>query len=245
MPVKKALVLSDIHGNLEALDAVLQEAAYYEWSEIWCLGDLCGYGPDSESCFRKLTREKLIFLCGNHDLYVRGDLRGEYFSDNARKALAIGRSGLSEELRFFLSAHSSEKICKGMELVHGSPIDPACAYILNEYDVQANRPRAQKKILLFGHTHIQEYYEITKKQGIIRGLPDEKPLSLKGKRVWINPGSVGQPRDGDNRAAWGIMDWGKKEFTFHRTAYNFVVTQKKLRNGGYPEYLIKRLALGK
>ncbi|MDC7218716.1 MAG: metallophosphoesterase family protein [Spirochaetales bacterium] len=246
----KALVLSDIHGNWEALSAVLEDATQFDWEEILFLGDLCGYGPDSELCFDRLREERLTFLCGNHDLYMSGELKGDNFSDTARKALLLGRADLHPELRLFLKHQPPERRYRGIKMVHGSPIEPCCTYILNEYDVQANRSRCRQKLLLFGHTHIQEYYILEKKGPVSRvrpevSQPEGDRVSYKGRNIWINPGSVGQPRDGDNRAAWGLLNTKKKEFAFHRTTYDYETTQKKLREKGYPEFLIDRLALGK
>jgi predicted phosphodiesterase len=241
----RVLVLSDIHGNLEALEAVLNEASEIGWEQLWFLGDLCGYGPDSEACFQRLREYKLTFLCGNHDLYISGALKGDFFSDSARKALILGRADINFELRLFLSTHSSSTSLMGTDLVHGSPIDPTCNYILNGGDVQASLSQQKKKLLLFGHTHIQTYFTIKGPRDIEEGQIDGKPLSLKGKKIWINPGSVGQPRDGDNRAAWGILDRSKKEFQFYRTPYNYEITQQKMRQKGYPDFLIDRLNEGK
>ena len=241
----RALVISDIHGNLEALNAVLREAAEHRWEEIWFLGDLCGYGPDTKGCFLTLKEHRLIFLTGNHDLYITGDMEKEFFSDMARIALILTRSDITPELMGFLSSHSARQMYKGIELVHGSPIDPEAAYILNESDAAAGMIRARKKTVLFGHTHVQEYYLKDGDKRIIRRAPGTEPVSLKGRHILINPGSVGQPRDGDNRAAWGLMDTKSKEFTFFRTAYDYGITQQKMADRGFPSYLVERLAEGR
>ena len=240
----KALILSDIHGNGEALKTVLKDAANHDFNEIWFLGDLCGYGPDIQNCFLMLNNYKLIFLAGNHDLYMTGDMEKDFFSDMARISLILGRSDISPALMGFLSDQSARQIHRGIELVHGSPADPAVSYILNERDAAASLPYAQKKTVLFGHTHVQEFYYQHKDKGLIREKPSNEPVSLKGRHILINPGSVGQPRDGDSRAAWGVLDTRKKEFSFFRTAYDYGVTQQKMKDRGYPDFLIERLAAG-
>ena len=240
----KALVLSDIHGNGEALRSVLEESHQQEWQEIWFLGDLCGYGPDSTDCFRMLMQHKIVFLCGNHDLYMTGEMEKEYFSDMARIALIIGRANLGPELLNFLSHQSARQTHRGVDMVHASPRDPAGAYILNEHDARVNMPHAHRKTLFFGHSHVQEYYVRDKDGSVIRDIPDGNPLSCRRRQVMINPGSVGQPRDGDNRAAWGLYDTKSREFSFFRTAYDYGITQQRMRERGYPDYLVERLSSG-
>ncbi len=241
----KALVLSDIHGNAEALSTVLRDAAGLGWQEIWFLGDLCGYGPNSVLCHRILSEYKVVFLTGNHDLYMTGDMDKDYFSDMARVALIIGRAHMSPELLNYLTLYPPRNIYRGFDLVHGCPLDPAGQYILSSRDALMNLPKARKRIVLYGHSHLQEYYDLTDPRNVEHHVPAGETISFKGKRMMINPGSVGQPRDGDNRAAWGLIDTGKKEFTFSRSVYDFTVTQQRMKDRGYPEYLIQRLSEGR
>ncbi|MBN2625570.1 MAG: metallophosphoesterase family protein [Spirochaetales bacterium] len=240
----RAMVLSDIHGNEEALSSVLKEAADLDWQEIWFLGDLCGYGPNSVMCLEILKKYKVVFLTGNHDLYMTGDMDKDFFSDMARIALIIGRAHTTPELLSFLSHQPPRNIYRGYDLVHGCPQDPAGQYILSAKDARRNLPHARKKIVLYGHSHLQEYYDLTDKKNVDHYSPGRETICFRGKRMMINPGSVGQPRDGDNRAAWGLIDTKTKEFSFYRTPYDYTVTQEKMREQGYPAYLIERLARG-
>jgi len=241
----KILVLSDIHGNLEALKSVLEASRKESWSEIWFLGDLCGYGPDPDECYRTLIREKLTFIPGNHDLYICGRLKGSFFSQESRMALILTRSFISGGLINVLKTLPPFRVIKGVLLVHGSPEGPSRSYILNEDDALRNFSISRKKCVLFGHSHIQEYY-IKNGRGIESSrAANGETVSFKKSRVLINPGSVGQPRDRDNRAAWGILDTKKKEFTFHRTPYDYRITQEKMKTAGFSEFLINRLAEGR
>ncbi|WP_168203518.1 metallophosphoesterase family protein [Oceanispirochaeta crateris] len=240
----KILVLSDIHGNLEALQAVLKEAKDLDWKEIWFLGDLCGYGPQPDACFDLLMQHTITFIPGNHDLYICGRMKGDHFSNESRKALIISRSFISDKLVKLLKELPAYQIKKGIELVHASPEGPSKIYILNEMDALKNFRISRKKCVLFGHTHIQEYYRLEKSNVIsCRGETGQK-ISFKKSKILINPGSVGQPRDGDPRAAWGILDLKHKEFTFYRTPYEYEVTQEKMKKAGFSDFLIDRIAKG-
>ncbi|MDA3956123.1 metallophosphoesterase family protein [Oceanispirochaeta sp.] len=240
----KILVLSDIHGNLEALTAVLNDAKNEDWKEIWFLGDLCGYGPEPDACFRKLQDHPLTFIPGNHDLYICGRMKGEFFSRESRKALILSRSFISRELIDYMKQLPSYRIQKGVELVHASPEGPSRVYILDEEDALRNFKISRKKCILFGHSHIQEYYTLEKTGLYSRRASNGETLSFKKSRVLINPGSVGQPRDRDPRAAWGILDLKNKDFTFYRSSYDYEITQGKMKKAGFSEFLINRIARG-
>lgn len=240
----KALVLSDIHGNLEALNAVLKDAVSREWKELWFLGDLCGYGPDPEPCFDRLSRERLCFIPGNHDLALSGRFKADFFNDESRKALVLSRSLVSKKVLELINALPDEQTRKGIHLVHGSPEGPSDKYILNEADAERNLALAKKSCVLFGHTHRQECF-VSDGNGISRIKPESgETVSWKKRRILINPGSVGQPRDRDPRAAWGIIDSRKKEFVFFRTPYDPGPTQAKMERVGFSEFLRNRLNEG-
>jgi len=241
----KILVLSDIHGNLEALNSVLDASRSELWQEIWFLGDLCGYGPDPDACYERLAGNKLTFIPGNHDLYICGRLKGQYFSQEARRALILSRSLISGRLVKIMEDLPTSWETKGVLLVHGSPEEPTRNYILNDDEALRNSRLTRKKCILFGHSHIQEYYRITRKGVESSRASIGECVSYKKEKILINPGSVGQPRDRDNRAAWGILDTKRKEFTFYRTSYDFRVTQKKMRSAGFSDFLIHRLEGGR
>ncbi|MDC7240403.1 MAG: metallophosphoesterase family protein [Spirochaetales bacterium] len=240
----KILVLSDIHGNLEALEAVLEDSASQNWEEIWFLGDLAGYGPEPEACYRLLLKEKTLFIPGNHDLYLCGRMSGSFFSNESRKALIMSHSLVSGDFLNHMKELPVFQERKGVLMVHGSVEDPTRDYILGEPDALRNFKAATKKWVLFGHSHIQEYYSLSRRNLSSGRAETGQTLSLKGSRVLINPGSIGQPRDGNPDAAWGILDTRKKEFTFYRTPYNFRKTQEKMEAAGFSEFLIDRLSKG-
>jgi len=241
----KILVLSDIHGNLEALKSVLDASADEQWKEIWFLGDLCGYGPEPDACYNELIQRKLTFIPGNHDLYICGRLKGSFFSYESRKALILSHSFISGELIRIMKELPASRVIRGIHLVHGSPEGPSRSYILNEDDAMRNFLISRKKCILFGHSHFQEYYRITGKLIESSRASDGETISYKNCRLLINPGSIGQPRDRDNRAAWGILDTRRREFTFHRTHYDYTVTQEKMRKAGFSDFLVNRLEAGR
>jgi predicted phosphodiesterase len=240
----KILVMSDIHGNLEAMEAVLEAASTMEWKELWFLGDLYGYGPDPEACYRRLIQENHIFIPGNHDLYLCGRMKGEFFSTESHRALILSRSLIPGPSLNHIKQLPAFIEKKGFLLVHGSPIEPSRNYILGKDDAMRNFKSASKKWTLFGHTHKQEYFSLRKKE-LNHSVPGKgETVSLKKARFLINPGSVGQPRDNNPEAAWGILDLSKKEFTFYRTAYDFGKTQEKMRVIGFSDFLVDRISKG-
>ncbi len=240
----KALVLSDIHGNLEALNAVMKDAENQEWKELWFLGDLCGYGPEPEACFKRLQQERLCFIPGNHDLTICGRFKADFFNEESRISLVLSRSLVSGRTQELMRALPVSQIRKGIQLVHGSPEGPSDRYILNRDDAELNFAITKKDCVLFGHSHSQEYF-LSDENGISRKRPESgETVSWKKRRILINPGSVGQPRDRDPRAAWGIVDSRKKEFSFFRTDYDPAPTQEKMKKIGFSEFLRTRLNEG-
>ncbi len=240
----KVLVLADIHGNLNALQAVLSSSLKYNWKELWFLGDLGGYGPEPEECFKLLKTYKTSFISGNHDLFLADRMSGNFFSNEAFRSLALSRSLVSDEFLEYLHDLPEKKIRKGVTLVHGSPIGPSNDYILGNNDALRNFSHFRGFCCLFGHTHIQKYYLLTP-QGLKSGNPESGDMvNFDQNRILVNPGSVGQPRDGDPRAGWCIFDTGKKEIFFHRTEYDINETQQKMREIGSSDFLVNRLEKG-
>ena len=208
------------------------------------MGDLCGYGPQPDACFRLLQKHTLTFIPGNHDLYICGRMKGNFFSEESRKALILSHSFISGKLIKTMANLPVYRIQKGVELVHASPEGPSRTYILNDRDALRNFAISRKKCVLFGHTHLQEYYRLEKSEIHSRRPERGETVSFRKTRILINPGSVGQPRDRDPRAAWGILDLKTKEFTFYRTAYDYKITQKKMKRAGFSDFLIGRIARG-
>lgn len=240
----KVVLLSDIHGNYDALEAVLADAEESDYKEIWTLGDLGGYGPEGDTCFHRLMAEGALLIPGNHDYYYAGKIKSELFTDEALKALLTAGQKLSSPYRELMKTLPDWASRKGCTLVHGSLTDPIRHYILSLEEAQENFNLLKGSVLLFGHTHkqgcfVQEYDQIFWSKG-----EEEQTLSWKKKRILINPGSVGQPRDGDPRASWAILDLRKKEVQFKRTSYDIPSYQKKMRELGATEFLINRVEKG-
>ena len=239
------LVLSDIHGNYQALQAVLKEARRIKWKELWFLGDIVGYGPQPEECYQTLIRHNTVFLPGNHDLYMTGQLSGSYFSDEALRALVMSRGRIKKKNLALIKTLPPWQIRKGVTLVHGSPENPSTDYILSNESALRNFSAFKGKCCLYGHSHIQEYYSLCGTDLIRKKPAPGDSVSYKKCRILANPGSVGQPRDRDPRAAWCILETRKKDITFFRTPYDIAATQEIMRAQGASDFLINRLEKGR
>lgn len=241
------LIVSDIHGNLAALDAVLQAAPEYD--QIWCLGDIVGYGPDPHECIGRLSALPLAAVAGNHDVVVSDHSRLSDFNPDAREAARWTCSQVSRGDVDFL-ARLPERIVQGsFTLVHGSPRLPVWEYILQPSVARANLPYFETSFCLTGHTHVPIIWAFTEEQDETRCrtlvLAPGEPLSLTdATRMIINPGSVGQPRDGNPLAAYATLDTDSQTLSFHRQAYDVEETQRKMGEHHLPVRLIARLGYG-
>lgn len=244
----RVLVVSDIHSNLNALDAVLQDAG--DFQAIWCLGDIVGYGPQPNECIERLRQFDLVCLAGNHDLGVVGTLPLWDFSPDAQLAVFYTRHTLSIENRAWLESLKSMTILNdyGITLVHGSPRDPMREYLATPGIARHNFNLLETPICLNGHTHIPRVIRFptttVKPEIAMFSLHLDLPLALTPDRLFINPGSVGQPRDDDARAAYGVIDLDKLTFVQRRIRYDVAGTQKLMRAVELPDRLIRRLRFG-
>jgi len=240
----KVLILSDIHGNLDAFEAVLADAGNISWKELWFLGDLSGYGPETNKCFKLLKSLKSVIIPGNHDLYYANRLSRNLFSSEALQALVLSGNSVDKDFIDIMKAIPLTLIRKGITLVHGSLINPETEYILYEDDAINNLKVLKGKCALFGHTHQQGCF-IEDRNELHWIKPETGQIvNYRKKRILINPGSVGQPRDRDPRAAWAVLDTKLKEVQFFRTAYDIAAVQNKMKQMGSSEFLIKRLEKG-
>ncbi|MFN3928162.1 MAG: metallophosphoesterase family protein [Thermoflexus sp.] len=241
----RVLVLSDIHANLEALEAVLADAG--TWDALWFLGDLVGYGPDPVECIDRIQRLAAVALVGNHDWGVLGRVPLHTFNPAARKVLEWTRGQLPPRQVDYLMGLPSQAEQGEITLVHGSLRAPIWEYILEPYTAWENIARLPTRIGLFGHTHVAIAYYApdrgTPRMHILEP-PYDEPIDLKTGWWLLNPGSVGQPRDGDPRAAYAILDLSAMTWTFRRVPYPITETQAKMRRLGFPPFLIERLAYG-
>ena len=236
-------VLSDVHANLRAFEAVLEEVDTGGFDGLWCLGDLVGYGPKPNECIEILRERATICLAGNHDLVVLGKIPIDSFAGEAAAAARWTQTVLDESARAFLGSLEPKGAAPGAELYHGSPRDPVWDYVLSDESAASALALTEAPLVLVGHSHVA--LEISN-GGELRGeaAPAGTELELGGLRRLLNPGSVGQPRDGDPRAAWLEVDFGTARATFHRTAYPVERTQAEMRGVGLPEALALRLAYG-
>jgi predicted phosphodiesterase len=262
----RALILSDIHANLEALTAVL-DAAQGQWDELWNLGDLVGYGGSPNEVIERMRSIESLVVRGNHDRVCCGLTSPNAFNPTARAAAQWTRKELSAENLEWLRTVPAGPLYpqqEGVTCVHGSPLDED-SYILNMRDAWAPLQQMSTPITFFGHTHIQggfsqkahEWHELRPHQhkangssaGSYSGDPNlaiSYTVNLPtGTRHLLNPGSVGQPRDRDWRAAFALLDTEACAITFHRVPYDLVTSQGRILMAGLPDRLAARLREGR
>jgi diadenosine tetraphosphatase ApaH/serine/threonine PP2A family protein phosphatase len=240
----RAAVVSDIHANLHALEAVLADIASETVDEVWCLGDVVGYGPLPNECCTLVREHATVALCGNHDLAAIGSLDVAEFSSDAAAAARWTASVLEPSHRDWLGGLSPEGEQAGVELYHGSPRDPIWEYVLTEQIALLCLLETEAPLVLVGHSHVAlgvAWDGHTLTGGV---APAGTVLDLAAARHLANPGSVGQPRDGDARAAWLLVDTEARAGTFRRVTYDVKRTQAEIRERGLPDILAARLAHG-
>jgi predicted phosphodiesterase len=237
-------VISDIHANLHALEAVLAAIAAEPVDELWCLGDLVGYGPRPNECVALVREHASLCLVGNHDLAVVERLDLRLFMGPAGAAARWTQTVLDEEARSFLLALEPTGRGDGVALAHGSPRDPIWEYVLSEPAAEAAFAATREPLVLVGHSHVALAIALDER-GVSGGTAEGgTEVELPGRRHLLNPGSVGQPRDGDPRAAWLVIDTSAARATFRRTGYPIELTQAEMRERRLPEVLAARLAHG-
>ncbi len=241
----RVLVISDIHANFIALDAALKDAGTVD--ETWCLGDLVGYGPDPNEVVEKVRDiPSLTCLLGNHDVAVIGKIPMESFNGDARRALEYHEKMLTKEnMDFLLSLPSNLKVREDASLVHGSPRDSIWEYILNSLSARLNFAHFTTPWCMVGHSHLQCMFRLNEENDrvTLESLKVNEPMTLKRKLI-MNPGSVGQPRDRDPRAAYAIYDTEAKTWEPRRVKYDIPAVQKRIREVGLPEKHAVRLVEG-
>jgi predicted phosphodiesterase len=240
----RVAVISDIHANLHALHAVLAAIDEEGVDELWCLGDVVGYGPRPNECTALVRERASVCLAGNHDLVVLGKIESAAFVGEAAAAARWTAGVLEPELRQFLGTLLPRAEVDGVELYHGSPLDPIWDYVLSEAAARKSFAATSAPVLLVGHSHVA--LAIAARTNGLQGgqAPDGTEVELGSSRLLLNPGSVGQPRDRDPRAAWLEIDNGAGRARFRRTDYPVEQTQAELRERGLPEALAARLSHG-
>lgn len=238
-------VISDIHGNFHALRTVLEAVARERPDAIWCLGDTVGYGPKPNECCAVLAEASDLCLAGNHDLLALGKtVLEDDFNPDAALAGAWTAAELTASSRTFLNGLEPQVHADGADLYHASARDPVWEYVLSGEAARATFELSAARIVLVGHSHIPLAISLDTDEIEGAHAPAGTELGLSQGRWLCNPGSVGQPRDGDARAAWLLLDLDGSTASFRRVAYDIEATQGEMRAAGLPEPLAERLVRG-
>jgi diadenosine tetraphosphatase ApaH/serine/threonine PP2A family protein phosphatase len=241
------LVLSDIHANLEALDACLTDAQTRRTDRALILGDIVGYGPDPNAVIdRVVGLQPVALVRGNHDKIALGLAQAEGFNHSARTAAQWTFDALTPEHREWLTRLPQGPVVVDdvVEICHGSPFDED-EYIFDELDARRAIDAAVQRLCLYGHTHVAIAFRLAGRAlGLVTPSPEGVEIDAES-RYLINPGSVGQPRDTDPRAAYAIFDSDAQRVEMFRVPYPIPVTQEKMARAGLPEPLIRRIAVGR
>lgn len=240
----RILVISDIHANLDALQSVIADAGKVD--QVWCLGDLVGYGPEPNECIELIqSLPALISIKGNHDVAALGEIDIRLFNSEAKESMIWHQTILSAENKNYLQNLPEKYESDLVTLAHGSPRNPIWEYILDPYVARINYDYFKNDLCLVGHSHQPIISSWNLEDGVLEwGSPQIGATVSLHHRMIINPGSVGQPRDSDARAAYGILNSDTLQFEFHRVAYNISAVQSKILNLGLPFRHAQRLSGG-
>ncbi len=238
-------VISDIHGNIDALDAVLEDIQRYGVEDIFCLGDVVGYGASPKACLDRVQKHCRVLLRGNHEEALVHELYLQEMSSPAAQALHWTRQQLSENELQVLAAWPLVKVGADARLVHASPMDPIkFNYALDRFSYEMAFAKFPESLCLFGHTHIQAAAEEIV-PGTLRWIKGTS-FDLDPKcRYLVNVGSVGQPRDGNPQSRWVLVEDAPARITFHSVAYDVSAAQEKIHQAGLPDILATRLSEGR
>jgi len=238
-------LVSDVHGNLPAFEAVLRDVDATSPGEIWCLGDLVGYGAQPDGCVT-LARERCdLCLAGNHDLVVTGEISIHDFSSSAAAAALWTRETIDRESLDFLRGLEPADPEREIALYHASPRDPVWEYVLSSWQADECMDLMDRRVGAVGHSHVALWFQRTapgRVDGSQAEAGTERDLSTGG---WlVNPGAVGQPRDGDPRAAWLLLDTETWAAEWRRVEYSIDEAAKAIEEAGLPRVLAERLYTG-
>ena len=240
----RVLLISDIHANLTALKAVLEHAN--DPDAVWCLGDLVGYGPDPNECVELISNlPNILCLIGNHDQAVLGEIPLSRFNSDAGAVVAWTQSVLSEQNQAYLNTLPSKVTLEGYTLAHGSPNQPVWEYILDPNTADRNFEAFSTDYCFVGHSHLPIIFQrpFPNSFALPRTVQWQEPMHLIPRMI-LNPGSVGQPRDGDPRASYGILDTEAQTWEMWRVEYEVKEVQERILEAGLPERQALRLMAG-
>ncbi|HET8558187.1 MAG TPA: metallophosphoesterase family protein [Gaiellaceae bacterium] len=240
----RVAVVSDIHSNLHALEAVLTAIDAEAPDELWCLGDIVGYGARPNECCAAIAERADVCLAGNHDLAVRGTIDLAEFGGEAGVAARWTRDVLEPGAQELLDRLEPQGAAHGVALYHGSARDPIWEYVLSDEAAFVTIALADAPLVLVGHSHVALQIALSGEEINGGAAPDGTELELDGVQALLNPGSVGQPRDSDPRAAYLLLDLDARRASFRRVEYDVERTQREMREAGLPELLAARLELG-
>ena len=237
-------LLSDPHANLPALEAVLDDVRTAVPDALVCLGDFVDYGAQPDEVVAALRDQCSMSLCGNHDLAVLGDLDPRLFNPVAAQALTWTAERIQPETAAFLRTLSPAGAFAGLDLAHASPRDPVEEYVTDELVAQCSFDERTFSTVAVGHTHVPAVF-VTDGARVVWVDPEPgEPVQLDGVRAIVNPGAVGQPRDGDPRASWATWDTRRCPFVVRRVDYPVEQSQQAILRAGLPPFLAHRLAHG-
>jgi predicted phosphodiesterase len=241
----RVAIISDNHGNRHALEAVLESVARRECAEIWSLGDLVGYGADPNACVELARTHATVSLAGNHDLGVRGSIPLEQFSQGAALAATWTQRTLHPEALEYLMGLQPARTMESVALYHASPRDPVWEYVLSASQADGCLDEQARRVSLIGHSHVALYFARFPGSAATGGTrSDGEHLDLGDGEWLLNPGSVGQPRDGDPRAGWLELDLDEWTASFHRVDYDIAGAAAAIRAAQLPDALAERLQYG-
>jgi len=240
----RVAILTDIHANLPALEAVLKAIDGANVDERWCLGDVVGYGAQPDECARLVSERCDLCLVGNHDLAVTGEIDTEVFSASAAAAVEWTRENCAPETIEFLKGLKPDEQGREVGMYHASPRDPIWEYVLALDQALECMKEQQHDVSLIGHSHVALYFSDGGGNPGGGQAPADHHLEFAEGRWLINPGSVGQPRDGDPRAAWLELDTDAKAATYRRADYEIDRAADAIRAAGLPGRLADRLYIG-
>jgi predicted phosphodiesterase len=241
----KVAVISDIHGNRHAFEAVLEAVAASDAAELWCLGDLVGYGADPDACVALARDHVAVCLAGNHDLAAVGELPLDEFSRGASLAVQWTREVMSDENLAFLADLHPQAQEGPVGLYHASPRDPVWEYVLSALLAELCLDAQRERVCLIGHSHVALAF-VRHEGELATGEPRRAgtELDVAAGEWLLNPGSVGQPRDGDRRAAWLLLDLDDWTASYRRTEYDIAGAASAIRAARLPDSLAERLEYG-
>jgi len=241
----RVAIVADVHGNRHAFEAVLDAVEASGAEELWCLGDLVGYGADPDACVELARRHAAICLAGNHDLAVSGELAPEQFSPGAAMSLRWTREVIDSASVAYLAGLEPLRLDEPVGLYHASPRDPVWEYVLSPLQAELCLDYASHRVACIGHSHVAlSFHRREGESATGETRADREELDLADGEWLLNPGSVGQPRDGDPRAAWLLLDTRAWTASYRRTDYDAAGAAGAIRAARLPDSLAERLLHG-